>query len=85
MVSVKARYENGKLHLLEPLEGLNDGDEITIHIDPARAELLQKQKDSLKQSRGLWADWDEIDDYFADSHQKWDEEWLAKTSKLNDE
>ncbi|MCB9456174.1 MAG: antitoxin family protein, partial [Anaerolineaceae bacterium] len=46
MVSVRAVYHNGQLHLLDPVD-LNDGEEILLQIVPKRPSVRELIGDML--------------------------------------
>lgn len=80
MATVRLRYQNGQFIPLDPVTNLHEGDEVLAEIqeipdDHAITEMLNR-------TRGLWADWDGVEEYIEEARAKWDEEWQDRLSSL---
>ena len=85
MLTLRLRYENGHLIPLdpEPLATLHEGEEIQVMWQSAEAPATPDNSlDWVERTRGIWADFPEIEDYIAQSRQVWDEEWKSRLNEL---
>jgi predicted DNA-binding antitoxin AbrB/MazE fold protein len=80
MASLRLRYQKGVLIPLDPLPDLKDGDEIEVDLVPASEH--NDIKAMLDQTRGLWADWDGVEESLDEAREKWDEAWRGRLSSL---
>ena len=53
MIKVKARYTNGKLTPLEPID-LKEGEEVTVSIDDKPELSVEERIESLMAAAGGW-------------------------------
>jgi len=76
MATFRLRYEKGHLIPIDPLPDMNDGDEIEVVLpsQPSREAVVEM----LDRTRGLWAEWDDIEALIDDGRAKWDESWQKK-------
>ena len=78
MTIIRLRYENGQLIPLDPLPDLHDGDEIEVELrHPDESGDL---KAMLDRTRGLWADWEDVEAGLDDARSKWDQAWQERLS-----
>ncbi|MCI0708765.1 MAG: antitoxin family protein [Chloroflexi bacterium] len=81
MVKLRVRYVNGQFVPLEPVHGLQDGDEIVVeYITPA--STIEMLDETLRRTAGMWADIEGIEDYLNTVRQQWDEEWQRRLKSL---
>ena len=67
MTTLRLRYKNGYLIPLAPLPDLKDGDEIEVEW-----QLVSESADLttvLERTRGLWADWEGIEQLIDDARE----------------
>ena len=81
MTILRLQYSGGKFISLDPIPGLQDGDEIEVEwkSPPTQPDAVVAMLDS---TRGLWADWDDVEGLIEDARQSWDQAWLDKHSSL---
>jgi predicted DNA-binding antitoxin AbrB/MazE fold protein len=85
MVSLKLRYEDGKLIPLDPIPDLKEGEEIEVEWQPSPSLPPSDADDEilamLERTQGLWADdGEEIAKFIDDAREKWDQAWQDKLS-----
>jgi predicted DNA-binding antitoxin AbrB/MazE fold protein len=80
MTSLRLRYENGILIPLDPLPDLKDGDE--IEVEWSQEIAIGEPGEMLNRTRGLWADWDCVEQAIDDAREKWDNEWQDRLTSL---
>ena len=83
MVAIRARYVNGNLVPLTPIQTLQEGDEVEIYLDQPNDEVSPEAvKASLDKSRGIWADADDIETAIQQARERWDAEWRTRQTTL---
>jgi len=90
MVSLRLRYENGRFLPLEPVQGVQDGQEITVHWDDATSPTPPEDRRAailamLDRTAGLWADIEGIEELMADSRQQWKVDWGERLRAWDEE
>jgi predicted DNA-binding antitoxin AbrB/MazE fold protein len=80
MASIRARYENGHFVPLEPVDDLQDGEEVEVTVTrlPSRDAI----QEMLDRTRGLWADIEGIEEFLDEMRRRWDEEWQQRLNSL---
>jgi predicted DNA-binding antitoxin AbrB/MazE fold protein len=73
MTVVRMRYEDGRFVPLDPVPGLRDGDEVEVELKPAG--VPSDVAEMLDRTRGLWADWEDIEGLIDDARTRWDQAW----------
>jgi|GEM_PF-4435601 len=68
MTTINVRYQNGNLELLEPIDGIEEGIEFEIEI-PIPLQSNQQQQIMLDNTRGLWAEIDNIESIISENRQ----------------
>jgi predicted DNA-binding antitoxin AbrB/MazE fold protein len=81
MAKLRVRYENGQFVPMEPVQGLQDGDEFEIEYTPHEI-TPESQMETLKRTAGMWADVEGIKEYLESVRQQWDDEWQRRISSL---
>ena len=64
MVTFGLRFEKGRFTPLDPVPELQDGDEIEVEWSSTRG--VGDVSQMLDRTRGLWADWDGIEELIED-------------------
>jgi predicted DNA-binding antitoxin AbrB/MazE fold protein len=80
MATLRLRYQEGQLIPLEPLPDLRDGDEIEVEwsLVPSDEEIDAM----LDQTRGMWADLEDIEPFIEEARARWDQEWQDRLASL---
>ncbi len=79
MDSLRLRYEDGRFVPLDPIPEMEEGAEIDV-LSWAYATSDEALDAALDRTRGLWADWDGIEDLLADARDKWEQAWRSSQS-----
>lgn len=79
MDSLRLRYEDGRFVPLNPVPDLEEGEEIEV-LAWSYAPSGETLDAALERTRGLWADWDGIEDLLADARDKWEQAWRSSQS-----
>jgi hypothetical protein len=79
MDSLRLRYEDGRFVPLDPIPEMEEGAEIDV-LSWTYATSDEALDAVLDRTRGLWADWDGIEDLLADARDKWEQAWRSSQS-----
>jgi predicted DNA-binding antitoxin AbrB/MazE fold protein len=78
--SLRLRYENGHFVPLDDVPELEEGEEIEVEWEPlTTAEAVSE---ALDWSRGIWADLEGIEEFFAGARTQWNETWQQRLGSL---
>ena len=73
MIEVKARYSNGVLKLLEPVD-LKEGEEVTVSIDDTPRLSDEERLKRFKAAAGGWEDnseyWENFKEYIYEARNR---------------
>ena len=73
MIKVKARYTNGKLTPLEPID-LKEGEEVTVSIDDEPELSDEERLERFKAAAGGWEDnseyWENFKEYIYEARSR---------------
>jgi predicted DNA-binding antitoxin AbrB/MazE fold protein len=78
MAVVRMRYQGGHFVPLDPVPSLKEGDEVEVELKsrPASEDMAAM----LDRTRGLWADWEDIEELIDDARTRWDQAWQDSLS-----
>lgn len=78
MAVVRLRYQSGNFVPLDPVPDLHEGDEVEVELKHTIAS--NDVAAMLDRTRGLWSDWEDIEDLIDDARTHWDQAWQDSLS-----